>query len=235
MPDTGELTATSPAVARGSPGSERPLFGWVVLLLGLLSGLAYCSWPLGSVVNPALASSGLASDLGSHGQPYSWLFSLLDCVTGAATVLASGLLLARRRDGDRPPPVALAAYALFGLLTAVDSLLPIGCGESDLTGCGADLSRPNVDDVLTGLAVFALFVAALSALRRAAAAGPPPTLLIGGALVLAWSGTGLVFLANHFSTRPAVTLQHLFLTLSSVLSFAVPALLVAARRARSPG
>jgi len=58
---------------------------------GLVAALAYCSWPIGFLVNPALTATGLASDLEAHGQPYSWLFILLDCVTGLFALVAVGL------------------------------------------------------------------------------------------------------------------------------------------------
>ena len=61
--------------------------GIAVLLVGLVAALAYCSWPVGYLVNPSLAAGALASELDARGQPYSWLFILLDCATGAAALL----------------------------------------------------------------------------------------------------------------------------------------------------
>ncbi len=202
----------------------------MTLLTGLVAAIAYCSWPLGLLLNPTLARSALASDLEAHSQPFSWLFILLDCVTGiAALVVASRTWPGSKQD--RLTRVAVLGYALFGVATAVDALIPLNCGSSSLLSCGADLAELNVDDLLTGVALFALFLAAVCVQVPALQERSWILPLVGSAaVVLIWSGCGLAFFAAHFSNRPAVGLQHLMLTLTSAMALAVPGVIVLAER-----
>jgi hypothetical protein len=121
--------------------------------------------------------------------------------------------------------VALCGYALFGVVTAIDAVIPVGCGAMPLDRCGVDLSRLNADDVLTGIAMIALFVAAVCAqVHSTRQVSWHPLSISSLVVVLGWSVCGLVFLAASFSYRPAIPLQHLTLVLTSAVVFVVPAL-----------
>lgn len=194
--------------------------------LAAIAAFAYASWPLGLVLNRPLATSGLASGLEAHSQPYSWLFIALDCLTGACTLVYA---VAARGSTARRSGLWVAAgvsYAVFGLATAADALIPFGCGSAPLSTCGADLSHLTSDDYLTALAVMALFGTAVLALVDSVRALSlrPFNLLVAAGVVL-WGACGLVFFSAHFSARPPVVLQHVFLSCSGVLAFAAPALL----------
>jgi hypothetical protein len=171
----------------------------------------------------------LASDLEARGQPFSWLFVLLDCLTGLATVMVASLAWPSwRLKAPRLGPVTLASYALFGVATGVDALIPVGCGVAPLSHCGVDLSHLNLDDYLTAVAIFALFVAAVGAQICTARRESPSAHLIAALLATAiWAGCGLVFFSMDFATRPAVPMQHVVLTLTSIVSLMVPLLMVA--------
>jgi hypothetical protein len=204
------------------------------MVLGLAAAVAYCSWPLGYLLNRALVDSSLASDLEAPGQPYNWLFITLDCVTGVAVIAAAVLLW--RAGRDRSVGLPLASYVLFGLATGVDALIPVGCGSKPINSCGVDLNHLNADDYLTGFAIFALFVSVSTAHRWAVrTVSWNPLLLTTTAAVVAWGVCGLVFLAIHFQVRPAVATQHVMLTLTSVVTFIVPLVIwrTGARRERS--
>lgn len=204
---------------------------WASIVLGVIAALAYCSWPLGYTLNPAVAHLGFASDLEALGQPYNWLFILLDCVSGFFALFAA---LALRGGAPRSGRCRLArlGYALFGLFTALDAVIPLGC-RRQLASCGADLLKPNLDDLLTGLAMISLFVSAAAALAIARRRRPDArSTVVGTAVLVTWSGCGLWFLSQHFSTHPWIGMQHLMLTLSSLLVAFVPVLLRGAQHDR---
>jgi hypothetical protein len=227
------LLRSSPRLALLRDRIARSHRGIAVLLIGLVAALAYCSWPVGYLVNPSLAAGALASELEARGQPFSWLFILLDCATGAAALLVVGLTWPTRGSGKTPwRRAGLVSYALFGISTAVDAVIPVGCGSMPLDRCGVSLTQLNADDVLTAIAMIALFVAALCAQVHATRDRSWSPLSISSLVVLSlWSACGLVFLAGSFSYRPAIVLQHLTLALTSAVVFVVPAL-SARRRSR---
>jgi len=131
---------------------------------------------------------------------------------------------------DRLTRFALLGYALFGVATAVDAFIPVGCGASPLSSCGVDLNHLNVDDCLTGVAVLALFMAAVCAhICSVQKLSWTPALVVCFMITIIWSTCGLAFFVVHFSTRPDVPLQHLMLTLTSAVAFTVPAMITLTR------
>lgn len=121
-------------------------------MLAGLSGLLYSSWPLGYVLNPA-ANRGLASNLEGLRQPYNWLFITLDVASGVLVVIIAWLLLVGRKKAmSRLAQFAIYAYGGFGLLTAIDALLPEDC-LADQHQCGSLFQHPMV--LLHGLASLA--------------------------------------------------------------------------------
>ena len=202
------------------------------LVVGLIAGLAYCSWPIGFLVNPTIAATALASELEANGQPFNWLFILLDCVAALATLAVLRLQWPTRSGPrERLLRTALLGYAVFGVATAIDSLIPVGCGSSPLTTCGANLKNFNWDDCLTGAAVLALFVAVTCvqcwSLTKLARRRP---LLLALVITVIWSTCGLAYFAVHFSSHPAVPLQHLLLTLTSTVAVTIPVVIALTRR-----
>ena len=92
----------------------------------------------------------------------------------------------------------------------------------------------NLDDIFTGLAMFALAVAmavAISLPRRPGAGAA--VRLITAVVSLAWAGVGLDYLHSHFSANPPVNLQHTMLTITAVAPALLPVLLLPTA-ARSP-
>lgn len=218
-----------PARDGASPQSRATL--WIAVA----GALAYTSWPLAFIVNPPLAGSALASSFEARDQPFAWLFILLDCVAGlcAAIVCARGLRVDRRSlQAGGALVVAFLAYALFGTATAVDAVVPLDCGSASAQECASRLWPLTPDDLLTGTAVFGLFVAALAvlvhALRRPAAVPRrmPATIVLTLAV---WGALGSVVLVWSSSAVLAAVCQYAFLTLTGVLAFLVP--FAATRRA----
>jgi hypothetical protein len=221
-----------PRPSRSALGTRLAASEIEILSASLIAALAYCSWPLGYLFNSSLARSALASELEARGQPFSWLFILLDCLTGLATVMVAWLAWPTNdAPNARLQRLTLVSYAAFGAATGVDALIPVGCGSSPLSRCGVDLSHLNLDDYLTGIAIFALFVAAVGAQVYAIRRRAPSTYFFAALVVTAiWAGCGLIFFSMHFSTRPAVPMQHLVLTLTSAVALLVPIVMIARPR-----
>lgn len=192
--------------------------------LAFIGALAYSSWPLAFLVNPSLAGSALASSFEGPGQPFSWLFVLLDGITGLCALVVCVRQLRPRRGSQRPGRahvLALLSYGVFGIATAVDAVVPLNCGALNVTACASQIWPLTPDDCLTGVAMLALLVAAAVAAasvgrKTFSSAAPVIGVLIG------WSVLGLVVLLDP-STVVAVVSQYAFLTLTSILAFIVPA------------
>ena len=208
--------------------SQAPRRSRATLWIACIGALAYNSWPLAFVVDPPLAGSALASSFEGRNEPFAWLFILLDCIAGLCTAVVCVRELRPHRGRARlggAVVFALLGYAAFGISTAVDAVVPLDCGSSSAQACASQLWPLTPDDLLTGAAIFALFVAAVSILVRMIRT--PVTLppYVPAAIMLAltgWSALGLVVLLCSTSATTAAVSQYAFLTLTSVLSFVVP-------------
>ena len=192
--------------------------------IALGGGLAYSSWPLAFLVNPALAGTALASSFEGRSQPFSWLFILLDGIAGscAATVAWREL---RPRGSPRPgraPGFALLGYGAFGIATAADAVVPLRCGQAPAQACASQLWPLTADDCLTGVAMMALFAAAVTVVARLTRRplGRPGAVAVAVTLT-GWSALGLAVLLGG-SPALAAACQYAFLTLTSVLAVLVP-------------
>jgi hypothetical protein len=209
----------------GAARSQVPPRGRTTMWIATCGALAYSSWPLAFVLNHPMAGTALASSFEARDQPFSWLFILLDCVVGLCTVVVSArqfrpLALFR---SDRALIGVVLSYGLFGLATAVDAVVPLSCSSESSRACASQLLPITPDDVLTGVAVFALFLAAAFAFIRLFSnrAGCPVTFPVAiAALTAAWSTIGIIFLLEGPSG--SASWQYAFLTLTSVLVLVVP-------------
>lgn len=193
-----------------------------------LGALAYSSWPLAFLVCPALAGTALSSSFEARSQPFSWLFILLDCITGLAIATVGLRELHRWHAGPRDPGVVVFAflgYSVFGVATAVDAVVPLKCGTASPQACARQVWPPTPDDVLTGVAMLALFLAAALVVfrmtRQPAACAPalPAAMTV---TLIGWCVLGVMVLFS--SARPIViaVYQYAFLTLTSAVVFVVP-------------
>ncbi len=114
-----------------------------VIGLASLAGLLYSSWPLGYLLNP-VANRGLASNLQGVGQPYNWLFIILDVISGAIVCRVAWRLYKdfkpRRHNLIK---TAIISYALFGVFTVIDALIPVDCAADEMQ-CGPLINHPLV-------------------------------------------------------------------------------------------
>jgi len=194
----------------------------IAIALAVVAGVAYCSWPLGYVLNPLVSRRGLASELAALHQPYNWLFILLDVLAGTLIVAVARLL--RGHAHRRMDAFALVNYALFGLLTAIDAALPMTC-EPSLTTCPSLSHQPVL--ILHGIASIGasvcLFLSAVVVWGQKRGKN-------GGAIVTTFMVGWLVFgvLSLYFLVRPGpgYLVQRYYITLCSAWIMALPSMLV---------
>lgn len=134
-----------------------------------IAAALYCSWPLGFWLNPAASRTGLASELGAHGQPYSWFFIWADIASGLLVVVAS-LLLAQLHRVKGWRLTCLIMLAIYGVCGALDAGLPLHCVPS-LQVCGPIFHDPElilhgVIDYIGSVTLLGTLIAAWIIARR---------------------------------------------------------------------
>ncbi|HSX53249.1 MAG TPA: DUF998 domain-containing protein [Patescibacteria group bacterium] len=200
-------------------------------VIALVAGILYCSWPLEYVLNPTVATHrGLASELGAPGQPYWWLFNLLDILSSLLIISVAFMLWRIVRIKKRWFKVAIASYVLFAVLTITDALMPLHCIPS--TGqCG-----PLIDDPLIvahgaasiGAGVF-LFVSTVAVWRICQTAKLKNLKPVIYLILLGWGVFGLSSLIFLFVKGPGYLAQHYFITFCSLWIAIVPAIVLRTR------
>lgn len=202
---------------------------WVRLTLVLvIAGLCYASWPLGYWLNPS-GARGLASNLEALHQPYNWLFVLLDVLSGLLIVAAVWWLLRvvrkRKHKNQQWLEAVVIGLGLFGLLTALDALLPLNCVESTQS-CLPPLEDPYF--VIHGLvsigsiAGLTLSLVGLWWLLARDKRSKIASKLIIDGLLIVWIGFGVgtaILIARDRSSAPS---QHVFILLCSALVIIIP-------------
>jgi hypothetical protein len=230
-------TTVNLALRLGSVRRPRIDASTGLIIGGALAALAYLSWPLGYLVNRAVVSGGLASDLEVPGQRFYWLFIGLDITSGA---LMLGLSVVAWHRGRQRRTVGTAAwiigYGAFGLSSVISAGVPLSCGSgrAALLACGTVADTYGFHDAISVLGYVAFFVALMTAVRRA---WPDrltrPLAAATVATGVLWTAAGLTFLALTLAQLPEVTAQHFLLLLTSAAIFLVPANLLVDGRVRN--
>lgn len=192
----------------------------LIFSLCILAAVFYNSWPLGYILNSQTAHSGLASDLEQAGQPYYWLFILGDILTGVCLVAACYVMRFKLRP-EISTNVWVTVYVgvfLFGLGTAIATVVPAHCSITTALACGANGSSGlGLDALFSGIGALGLFASLvgasmLSMRYRLNAAVIRAT----WATLIAWSATGVLFSVFALSSGKAAEaqfVQQLFLVL----------------------
>jgi hypothetical protein len=190
-------------------------------ILAVVAGVAYCSWPLGYVLNPLVSAKGLASELAALHQPFNWVFIVTDVVAGVLVTAVCVLLW--RHDGGTHH-VVLANFAVFGLFTAIGAAIPMSC-EPSLTTCPSLSHQPIL--ILHGVASFAasicLFVSAVMVWWQRRKQGGAR---IMGAFMAGYILFGALSLYFLIRPGPGYLSQHYYITLCSVWTAALPFMIV---------
>ena len=199
-----------------------------IIVAASLAGVLYSSWPLGYVFNP-VANRGLASNLEGLGQPFNWLFIALDILSGLVVVgLAVTLYERTRRSRQWLLDWSIVGYGLFGLLTALDALLPIDCLNT-VQNCGALSRHPLI--IVHGLASLGsiggltISIVGLWYLLAFQKRTNHPLRWLLHAVQLSWFGFGIatgLFLAGK---RSSALSQHLFIIVCSLWIALLPYLI----------
>ena len=193
------------------------------LVLAIVAGVVYNSWPLGYFLNPLVThSGGLASELEGLNQPYNWVFISLDTVCGLCVIIASIMLWHKHLDYIRK--ATLITFALFGLLTIADALLPMTC-EPSLTTCPTLSHQPIL--ILHGIAsigsaIFLFVSAVLMWHRMKHNTGK----IIMSILMAGWGISGILTLYFFFRPGPGYLAQDYYLLLCGAWVALLPVMLL---------
>ena len=192
----------------------------LALAFSLASALLYSFWLAGYALNPTTVKQLDLSALQASGQPFSSLFVLGDILTGLGIMVAAYFV----NQFWRHSPVAqrkvlsicLSGLLLFGIMTAVSSLLPSCIANSRV--CDTHLSQVlDPHDVTGGIAAIGLFVAGLGAIQLL----DYKKTWLGhslGAVLLGWLISGTLFVWLSVTAHTAgLFMQRVWLLLSSLL------------------
>ena len=210
--------------------TKTPSFTWLTTALAFLAAVIYCSWPLGYVLNPRVSDSGgLASELGAIGQPYNWVFIVGDVIAGVLIMIITGMLLKKMLKRQTWLVAVLVCYALFGLFTLIDALLPMSCDPSIAKVCPSIAHDPLliVHGMASILASVFLFLSALFVwwqFRATPAAWFTSTIMVGYVVF------GVASFIFFFVPGPGSLSQHYYITLCSLWAVALPVILLNMRK-----
>jgi hypothetical protein len=113
----------------------------VLVILSVMAGVLYCSWPLGPLLNPVVARNGLASELAAANQPYSWVFVYGDVVSAALLLIVCAGLVGNFRLRGVNTKLVVGGILLFCLGTIVAALCRVPC-VSALQQCPSFVHNP---------------------------------------------------------------------------------------------
>ena len=195
-----------------------------------VAGILYSTWPLGYWLNPQ-ASRGLASNLEALNQPYNWFFILADIISGLLVVIVCWQLMKYVKSNASITTrfglkTAIWGTGMFGLLTAIDAMLPLNCLQG-VSHCVSPLYNPYfvVHGIVSigsigGLTVSIVAIWLLLFLREKAVMNlahvTPAMFLI---VWLAFGGLTLYLVLHNQSSDLA---QHFFIGFCSLWLVALP-------------
>jgi len=195
----------------------------------LIAGVFYSSWPLGYWLNPG-ADRGLASNLEAARQPYNWVFIGMDMLCGALIIGGTWWLLhfirRHKKHADRYLVESAAiGLGIFGILTAIDALLPLNCVQSEQQ-CLPPLQNPNfIIHGLASIGSIAGLTLSIVVIWWLAARDPrviSVTRWLLHLFLFVWFcfGIGTAFLV--FRDRSSTFWQHIFILICSFWIIALP-------------
>ena len=196
----------------------------------LLAGVLYSSWPLGRLLNPQ-ANRGLASNLEALHQPYNWLFISFDITCGLLVCVVCWQLLhfVRRNASHKTElwlKVAIWGTGIFGLLTALDAMLPLNCIEGS-AHCVSPLNNPyyvvhgiiSISSIagltISIIAIWLLLFIREKAVMRLAHLTPAMFLVV-------WLGFGILTLVLILHNQSSDLAQHFFIGFCSLWLVTLP-------------
>jgi hypothetical protein len=212
------------ALAKHRLFPRHPWFS--ITIVASIAGVLYSSWPLGYRLNP-IANRGLASNLEASGQPYNWLFTLLDIASGLLITVVAYKLYQRSRGNRHSWWIvgAIIGLAMFGVLTMIDAVLPIDCVAP------AQICKPVFQDpyfVIHGIAsigsINGLTISIIClwwVMIRERRVGSWLRWLLHTVMIL-WFGFGLGTAELIYRNKSSAVSQHIFIVVCSLWIAAMP-------------
>jgi hypothetical protein len=197
----------------------------IIVIIGILAGLVYSSWPLGFLVNPVASHQALASQLEASHQPYNWLFIGLD-------ILSGGLLLAvgywqwfKRAKNRKLFQVSIIGYVVFAVLVIAAAIAPYDCNTVSQS-CILDAHSPSI--IIHGFAsivsVVALGISLAFVSVRLYVRHAMKRLGLMGLIILGWAYLGIDAVVQlHDNSTSIVLIEDLFITICSLSIAAIVA------------
>jgi hypothetical protein len=215
------------AQARATALNENKKGFALIAVMAVAAGLLYCSWPLAAYLNPIIAAHhGFASEFGAPGQPYDWLFDVLDVVSGIAVLVVTYVLWRRPHQRNRWLNMALLSYGAFGVLTVVDVLVPMSCLPS-IQACGSVWHDPQliIHGVANALSSFLLLFSAFLLWRLAHIKSSEVGVTVY-VILLGWTMFGILSIIYYLYSGPGYLAQQFFITISSLWVIVMPIMYV---------
>jgi len=191
------------------------------LWIGIVAAFLYSSWPLGYLLNPAVAHHAFASQLEASGQPYNWLFISLDVVSGFALLMVG--ITQWIRTKHLAIRLSILSYSLFAILIMVAALVPFNC-DSMPTKCTDVIHSPlfvihGLTSIVSIVALFScIFLIILSLFTRKRLRN---MWLFAATILTAWGVNGIVAIEDYHRVVEIIV-QYIFITICSVsIIFAV--------------
>jgi hypothetical protein len=140
-----------------------PMSKWKSLtILSIIAGILYSSWPLGPLLNPAVARRGQASELAVPHQPYYWIFMYGDVASSLVIVYICWRLFIQYKNVIDSFRIHLTIFSIviFCITASAAALFPVQC-LSALNVCPAFTNNGITlfHAITSVLAPFTLFVA----------------------------------------------------------------------------
>ena len=193
--------------------------------IAVISALSYSLWLLGYSLNKEVMNKLDLSALQSVGQPHWKLFVMGDVLTGIGCIIL-GVLLIKTLAKTRyikfaSTRVCIAGLMVFGLFTAVSSILPSCINESQF--CNVNPSNIfDFHDLTGGLASFGLFfslVALVQLTDNISNILNKATIFI----LFIWAISAVLFVSLSFELNTlSIAVQQIFLMLSSLSIVIIP-------------
>jgi len=196
-------------------------YAFISLVLSVIAGVIYNSWPLGYWLDRSTFKYGLASDLEKVHHPYYWLFITLDCMTGLIILIMAyinhnklGKVLHKKRLN-----YVNLGLVIFAVFTIIAALLPSECSITPILRCRSIAGNGLGIDALTStIAALGLFVSLVAVRYLSLHHNLKPWIHnLTQTIFVLWIISGLSFIYIAFTSISTHLIQQILLILSGAI------------------